>query len=126
MDALSAVFTSTPQHILECLGARAKARRLLVGLTQQDLALRAAVSVDAIKRLESSGRIGLETLARIAVALDASGSLEAIFSPPSAQSLDELESQSRVSTRVYAKRRDAGIARGPRVRAPNTAIKPSR
>lgn len=112
--AISSIFDETPRALIREVGVRARARRLATGWSQDELAARAGVSLDAVKRLEASGRVSLETLARIAIALDASPSLQALFPMPAARSIDELEAQAASRTRVYARRRDAGIPRGPK------------
>ena len=114
---ISAIFVDTPKSLLEAVSRRARIRRLAFGLTQDELSQKAGVSLDVVKRLESSGRISLETLARISIALDVSEPLLALFPEPAARSIDELEAQATSRARVYGKRRDAGIARGQRSRA---------
>ena len=113
---IPAIFDQTPTTILAAVSERARTRRLASGLTQDELSQKAGVSLDVVKRLESSGRISLETLARIAIALDASAPLMAMFPEPAARSIDELEAQAIGRARVYGKRRDAGVSRGPRPR----------
>ena len=113
---IKAIFDLTAKSLLEAVSRRARVRRLASGLTQDELSQKAGVSLDVVKRLESSGRISLETLARIAIALDASEPLMALFPEPAARSIDELEAQATDRARVYGKRRDAGVLRGPRSR----------
>ena len=117
---IPAIFDYTPSSLLEAVSRRARIRRLASGFTQDELSQKAGVSLDVIKRLESSGRISLETLARIAIALDASASLLDLFPEPAARSIDELEAQAIGRSRVYGKRRDAGVPRGPRPRTEST------
>ena len=114
---ISAIFDHTPKSLLEAVSRRARIRRLALGLTQHELSQKAGVSLDVVKRLESSGRISLERLARIAIALDASEPFMTLFPEPAARSIDELEAHAIGRARVYGKRRDAGISRGPRSRA---------
>lgn len=118
---IPAIFDQTPSSLLEAVSRRARIRRVASGLTQHELSQKAGVSLDVVKRLESSGRISLETLARIAIALDASAPLLNLFPEPVARSIDELEAQAIGRTRVYGKRRDAGVPRGPRPRTGPTS-----
>jgi transcriptional regulator with XRE-family HTH domain len=107
----TASFEDTPSTLLAGIAARARNRRLARGWTQDALATRAGVSRDVVKRLESSGRISLENLARLAIASDASAEIHALFPEVAAQSIDELEKQVAARGRVYGKRKDAGPCR---------------
>lgn len=118
---IPAIFDKTPSSLLEAVSRQARVRRLASGCTQDELSRKAGVSLDVVKRLESSGRISLETLARIAIALDASASLLDLFPEPVARSIDELDAHAIGRTRVYGKRRDAGVPRGPRQRSGSTS-----
>lgn len=60
-----------PSSLPHRVGARIRALRMAAGLTQEDLALRMAIAVPNVHRIESGGQnLTLHTLARLAVALD--------------------------------------------------------
>ncbi|CAM3656439.1 helix-turn-helix transcriptional regulator [Polynucleobacter brandtiae] len=59
--------------------ARLRANRLLQGLTQADLALRAGVNLGTIKLVETKYQCTLETFTKIILALGLSNHLQNIF-----------------------------------------------
>ena len=48
-------------------------------ITQKQLAARSGVSLGSLKRFEQSGEISLQSLTKIAIALDVENELEALF-----------------------------------------------
>ena len=118
------IFDDTPSAVLAQIATRARARRLAAGLTREKLAAKAGISVDVVKRLEGDGRVGLESLARIAMALDATDGLRALFPDVPVRSLRELEQQAARRSRVYGTRRDAGKRRGPTLLTPTATVPP--
>lgn len=81
----------SPVEIAALLGRRLEALRLANGWRQATLAERTGVSVATIQRFESTGRITLENLLRLADGLGRARELASLFQPPPARSLDELE-----------------------------------
>ncbi len=81
-----------PAAIKAELAARAKARRLLLALTQEGLAKRAGVSLGALKIFERSGRISLDSLLKLALALEALEDFKILFvdRKPAFKSLDDV------------------------------------
>ena len=73
---------ATHQEICHALGQRLRARRLAQLLGQQDLALKAGVSVGTVRTLEATGQTSLDSLVRVALALGLADSLEQLFDPP--------------------------------------------
>lgn len=84
----------TPQELMQDISARAKARRLSLDLTQTGLGQRSGVSLGTIKLFERTGKISLESLLKLAVALGGTREFEAIFTVASSTtdyiSLDDL------------------------------------
>jgi transcriptional regulator with XRE-family HTH domain len=68
--------------VLKEIAVRFKARRLSMDLTQEELAVRAGVSLGSLKRFERTGLIALETLLRIAVALRCLDDFDALAAKP--------------------------------------------
>lgn len=97
----------TPAEIARELAARVRALRLERGWTQQELAARADLAPDTYRQFERTGRISLDRLLRLAVVLDAQAGFDALFAPPPARSLDELERRLSRPARKRGRRRDA-------------------
>jgi transcriptional regulator with XRE-family HTH domain len=81
----------SPREIARGVGERARALRLARGWTQVELARRAGMPVDTLRRFERTGKIALERLLMIAVVLDAARPFAELFAPPPARTLAELE-----------------------------------
>lgn len=90
---------TTPEEIRRRLADRVRALRLARGWKQRTLAERSGVSLASLRRFESSGRIALEGLLRIAFALDRLDDLETVLQPPRATSIAELEAAEKRPTR---------------------------
>jgi len=73
------------------LAGRAKALRLLKGWTRETMAKRAGVTAASLKRFESSGKASLELVLKVGHALARLEEFGALFQPPVAQSIEELE-----------------------------------
>ena len=98
----------TPKALVQRTGERAKARRLALGLTREVLAERAGVSVDTLRRFETTGQIAFERLVRIAVALNVSPNLDDFFPVVAVERLEDLERSAPARQRGV--RRDASAA----------------
>jgi transcriptional regulator with XRE-family HTH domain len=90
---------------------------LAFGLTRAQLAERAGIAPDTLKRFEQRGQISLERLLKVAFALDALAEFSTLFPEPRAATLAELENQSatrarkrgpRTSKRPESSSRDVG------------------
>lgn len=95
----------TPDEILANVGGRAQALRIARGWTQRELADRADVALETLRRFERTGKIALERLVRIAVVLDAVRPLGELFAPPPAATLADLERAEKPRLRAPARRR---------------------
>ncbi len=80
----------TPQHVFKTIALRVRSLRLDRGWSQQEIATRAAVRLPTYQIFERTGKISLERLYRIAVTLQRSKEIEALFMPLLVKSLDEL------------------------------------
>lgn len=90
-----------PSTLKQTLGDRAKELRLFHDYSRATLEARSGVPASTIKRFESSGDISLESLLRIAVALDAAEGFDTLFPTPEYRTLDEVEAS---TTRKRRKR----------------------
>jgi transcriptional regulator with XRE-family HTH domain len=72
----------TTQEWLEELGGNIRARRVIEGVTQEELARRAGLGLGALKHLESGAGANLTTLVKVVRALGAEEWLTALAPPP--------------------------------------------
>lgn len=81
-----------PQEIRMEIGERAKRLRKTKKLTQAELAEKSAVSLASLKRFEQTGQVSLDSLLKIAFALDALNPFDQLFAPGRElpKSLDEI------------------------------------
>ena len=70
---------SSPDEIARELARRLKAARLVQGLQQPELALRAGLSVGTVKALENKGQSTLSSLIRVVQALGLAQDLQQAF-----------------------------------------------
>lgn len=76
------VTIKTPQELKRDIAARAQARRLLLNMSQKELAERSGVSLGSVKRFETSGEISLSSLLAIALVLNELEAFAELFPPP--------------------------------------------
>jgi transcriptional regulator with XRE-family HTH domain len=88
------------------LGKRLRARRLAQGVSQAELAQRAAASVSSLKLLESKGRCNFETFIRVTLALGLTHEMQSLFELR-IRSIAEME-RAESPKRSRAPRRRAG------------------
>ena len=62
-------------------------------ITQKQLAARSGVSLGSLKRFEQSGEISLQSLTKIAIALDVENELEDLFNNVPFASIEEVISE---------------------------------
>lgn len=79
-----------PGDVARSVAARARARRVALGLTQQEVADRSGVNIWTLRRFEASGKLAFDALIRVAVVLDAIEAFGALFPEPEFRSLDEV------------------------------------
>ncbi|MCA9545289.1 MAG: helix-turn-helix domain-containing protein [Myxococcales bacterium] len=86
---------ASPTDVQRDLAARAKARRLALGFTQQAAAERAGMSLSSLKRFERTGEVALSSLLRLALVLDALGEFGHLFEPSEDRTLDDVLAEGR-------------------------------
>ena len=59
-------------------------------ITQKALAAKSGVSLGSIKRIEQSGEISLQSLTKLAIALEVEGELDTLFDSVPFQSIEEV------------------------------------
>ena len=85
----------TPEQVSLDLAARLRELRLARGWRQATLAERSGVSLGSLRRFESSGRVSLQNLLKLAFALRRLDDFDAVFQAPPASSMAELEAVAR-------------------------------
>ena len=90
-DIADFVITQTIQSVTEQLVEREKKRRKKMHLSQRDLANKSGVSYASIRRFESIGEISLNSLLKIANALDCLEEFNSIFKLPVVKSLKDYD-----------------------------------
>lgn len=81
----------TPLEFLTQIAQNAKAKRLSLNLSQQNLSLRSGVSLGSIKRFERTGKISLESLLKLAWVLKSLESFNSLFAKAPLQSLPSID-----------------------------------
>lgn len=83
----------TPYEIMRHIAKRAREKRLSLNLSQEGLAKQSGVSYSVLKKFEHSGKISLESLLKLAMALESLAAFNDLFEPKSLiefSSLDQL------------------------------------
>jgi transcriptional regulator with XRE-family HTH domain len=81
----------TPLESLSQIAQKAKAKRLSLNLTQQNLSLRSGVSLGTIKRFERTGKISLESLLKLALVLKSLESFNSLFAQDPLHSFPSID-----------------------------------
>ena len=92
---------NTSIDICKSIADRVKSRRLELNLTQSGLASRAGVNIETYRKFERKGEISLQSLVKLAFALDSSNDFNNLFTQKQYQSLDDLlESEKKYEKEV--------------------------
>lgn len=89
-DIMVAFYLLSPAEIVVGLAERMKRRRIDFGLTQRELAARANVSYASLRLFETRGKISLESLVKIAFALEAEAEFEQLFPSRPPKTIDDV------------------------------------
>lgn len=81
---------SSTVEVIRDLADRMKRRRIEHELTQRELASRSNVSYGSLRLFERSGKISLESLVKIAFALEAEAEFERLFPGRPPQNIDDV------------------------------------
>ena len=80
----------TPNEIAKNLAGKIKQLCKKLKISQQELAQKSGVSLGSIKRFETKYEISLQSLIKIAIALDLDSDFEKLFSNNTYTSIDEV------------------------------------
>lgn len=81
---------SSPVEVIRGLADRMKRRRIEYALTQRELAARSNVSYGSLRLFEETGKISLESLVKIAFALEVEAEFELLFPGRPPQNIDDV------------------------------------
>jgi len=99
-----------PDVICAELGARARARRVLLNISVDELSQRIGVSSKTLGNFERTGRCTLATFVRILEALNATSELQMVLLTQS-RSIDEMRTKASAATRQRAYRKTVVVAK---------------
>jgi len=80
----------TPQQVLKNIADRVRFLRLERGWSQQEIAQRSSINLATYQVFERTGKISLDRLFRIAVALQRAQEIEELFKPLPIRSIEDL------------------------------------
>ena len=84
------LFQKTPNEINKLISQNIVNLRKRKKISQKELSKKSGVSYASIRRFESEGEISLTSLTKIAIALDVSNELEALFTEVPFDSIEEI------------------------------------
>lgn len=84
------IFQKTPNEINKLISQNIVNLRKRKKISQKELSKKSGVSYASIRRFESEGEISLSSLTKIAIALDVSDELEALFTEVPFDSIEEI------------------------------------
>ncbi len=96
MATMASLNLYTPYEVLLQIALRAKEKRLFLNLSQKSLSDRSGVSFGVIKKFETTGKISLESLLKLAFVLEALNEFADLFGAKALESylsLDQLLKQ---------------------------------
>jgi transcriptional regulator with XRE-family HTH domain len=99
---------AVPDEVCVAFGERARARRLMLNLSVDELAARVGISNKTLGNFERTGRCTLETFVRVLEALGALPDLQNVLITPSL-TIEDMRQKAAVRTRqrAYTKTRKA-------------------
>lgn len=87
---MEAYLWETAEEMDEKLAQRVRRIRKRRSISQEELSRRSGVSYGSIKRFETSGKISLLSLTKIAIALDCADEIRQLFSEIPYKSIEEV------------------------------------
>ncbi len=89
----------TPFEMAIKIASSAKEKRLSLNMTQQNLSQRSGVSLSVLKKFETTGKISLESLLKLALVLDSLGEFLEVFKAKKTESFKTLDELIKQKTR---------------------------
>ena len=94
----------TPLEVAKLIAVAAKEKRLLLDFSQQSLSERSGVSLGVLKKFERTGKISLESLLKLALALGSLNDFIKVFEPSLPEELPALDDLLNKKTRKRGRR----------------------
>ncbi len=93
------LFLATPNEVTKHLAHQVQAKRLSLNWSQKTLSERSGVSFGVLKKFERTGKISLESLLKIALALGVLEEFKELFKENNLESLSSLDELLKDQTR---------------------------
>lgn len=89
---------ATEREIRIELGRRLRSQRLLKDISQEELAIRAGISISTIKLIEGKGQSTLENFMRVLVSMDLAAHMQTLFEnkPMSIAMMEQMQKPQRI------------------------------
>ena len=94
MNSSSDIFL-LPGNVLRNVAQREKTLRKSRGISQEQLAKNAGVSLGSLRRFEQTGHIAFDSLVAISFALGCESDIEGLFQAPAYTSIEEVIERAR-------------------------------
>lgn len=94
---------ASPDEVVQALGKRLRDQRMSRVMTQEELSRRAGIALGSVKKLESTGKVTMETLVQVARALGLINDFSDLFAIRSQASIAEME-RNELSKRQRARK----------------------
>lgn len=90
IDKILSLTPPTASELCSSLANRVKQRRLEMKLTQAGLCKRAGINLSSYRRFERTGKLALDSLARLSIVLDRIEEFNSLFETPHYNNLDDV------------------------------------
>ena len=102
---------SLPDEICVALGLRARARRILLNLSTDEMAARIGLASKTLGNFERTGRCTLGTFVRVLEALNAVADLQFILDANQPRSIEQMRAKANAAPRQRAYRKSRELAK---------------
>ena len=89
-----------PNSVAQTIASRVKQRRVMMQLTQTELAQKAGLPLATYRRFEQKGQITLAGLLQVAFALDCMNDFKTLFASQAWATMDDMLKQAKPARRV--------------------------
>jgi transcriptional regulator with XRE-family HTH domain len=97
-----------PDEVVKRICARLRKERMVLNMTQADLAGRAGIAANTVSNLEAGRNVGFEAVVRVAMALGRIKELEGLFLPK-LNSIEDIQRYESSANRVRTRKKRSDI-----------------